>query len=214
MAGKSNKKTITKERIIRAYLLHNQRFGEPATISIFCAESKIKEEDFFAFFDNLKELENAAWLLFLEDTLMVLKNDEAYDGFPVSEKLLAFYFTHMEVLNQYREYILKRRQSWMEAQPLCMKDYRHEFCGFVDDLVHEGIASGEIAERRFISEWYKEGFWLQLLFVIRFWCNDQSDQFEKTDAAIEKAVNLSFELISRGPLEAMIDFAKFVIQNR
>jgi hypothetical protein len=214
MARKAKEKYIQKEEIVRAYLAYNERFGEPETVSVFCNESKIAEEDFFGYFDNLKGMENAAWLLFLEDTLEVLKKDSAYSGFPVREKLLAFYFTHMEVLNQYRGYILKRRQSWMEAQPLCMKDYRHDFCGFVDDLIQEGILSGEIAERKFITEWYKEGFWLQLLFVIRFWCHDESDQFEKTDAAIEKAVNLSFELISRGPLEAMIDFAKFVIQNR
>jgi len=55
---------------------------------------------------------------------------------------------------------------------------------------------------------------LQLLFVIGFWIKDDSIAFEKTDAAIEKAVNLSFDLMGKGPLDAMLDFGKFLYQNK
>jgi len=55
---------------------------------------------------------------------------------------------------------------------------------------------------------------LQFLFVLNFWLNDDSAQFEKTDAAIEKAVHLSFDLMGKGPLDTMVDFAKFLYQNK
>ena len=212
----ATKKTrlLTTEEIIREYISFHEDHGEPDSVQNFCESQNIEQDQFFTYFETLNDLERAAWTMFFEETIGVLHRDEGYDAFPVREKLLAYYYTHIEVLNQYRKYILQKRQSWLDSQPLGMKDYRHQFCAYVDDLVQEGLLSGEVADRKFITDWYKEGFWIQLLFVIRFWSHDDSDQFELTDAAIEKAVNLSFELIAWGPLEAMVDFAKFVIQNR
>jgi hypothetical protein len=37
--------------------------------------------------------------------------------------------------------------------------------------------------------------------------------FEKTDAAIEKSVNLAFDLIGKGILDNALDFGKFLYQN-
>jgi hypothetical protein len=47
-------------------------------------------------------------------------------------------------------------------------------------------------------------------FVIGFWIKDNSQGFEKTDAAIEKAVNLSFDLLGKNIADSAFDFAKFV----
>jgi hypothetical protein len=53
---------------------------------------------------------------------------------------------------------------------------------------------------------------------VLFWwfyvLKDDSKDFEKTDAAIEKSVQLSFELIGKGVLDVAIDFGKFLFQNR
>ena len=38
-------------------------------------------------------------------------------------------------------------------------------------------------------------------------------EFEKTDEAVEKVVNLSFDLIGKGAVDSMLDFAKFMYQN-
>ena len=47
-----------------------------------------------------------------------------------------------------------------------------------------------------------------------FWKEDNSPGFEKTDAAIEKSVNLAFDLIGKGAVDSAIDFAKFMYQNK
>jgi hypothetical protein len=52
------------------------------------------------------------------------------------------------------------------------------------------------------------------LFILNFWVKDPSQQFEQTDVAIEKAVNTSFDLIGKTPLDTIFDFAKFLFQNR
>ena len=56
--------------------------------------------------------------------------------------------------------------------------------------------------------------WIQFLYISRDWANDDSEEFQITDAAIEKSVNLIFELMRKGPVDLMIDFAKFAYQNK
>jgi hypothetical protein len=44
--------------------------------------------------------------------------------------------------------------------------------------------------------------------------DDTSNAFEKTDAAIEKSVNLAMDLMGKSPLDAALDFGKFLFQNK
>ena len=50
--------------------------------------------------------------------------------------------------------------------------------------------------------------------VLDFWVKDKSKGFEQTDAMIEKSVNTSFDLIASSALDTVLDFAKFMYQNR
>ena len=60
----------------------------------------------------------------------------------------------------------------------------------------------------------KESAWLQLLFTMKFWLEDTSSSFEKTDIFIEKAVNTSFDLIDTKPLKSIIDLGKFLFKEK
>ena len=41
----------------------------------------------------------------------------------------------------------------------------------------------------------KESAWFQLLLTMKFWLEDTSESFEKTDIFIEKSINTSFDLL-------------------
>jgi len=56
--------------------------------------------------------------------------------------------------------------------------------------------------------------WVQLLYITRVWANDESEDFQVTDAAIEKSSVLLFELMKSGPVDLLIDFLKFAYQNK
>ncbi len=58
------------------------------------------------------------------------------------------------------------------------------------------------------------GFWVQALFVLKYWIEDSSINFEMTDAAIEKAVNLSFQLMHSNTLDSLLDFGKFILTRK
>ena len=60
----------------------------------------------------------------------------------------------------------------------------------------------------------KESAWLQLMFTIKFWLDDTSPSFEKTDIFIEKAVNTSFDLIDTKTLKSIIDLGKFLYKQK
>jgi hypothetical protein len=46
--------------------------------------------------------------------------------------------------------------------------------------------------------------------ILKFWIEDTSKGFEKTDILIEKTVNTAFDLMQTQPLERVIDLGKFL----
>jgi hypothetical protein len=61
---------------------------------------------------------------------------------------------------------------------------------------------------------FSEGVWVQYLFLLKFWMDDNSPGFESTDIAIEKSVNTVFDLFDSTPLERVVDFGKFLWKER
>ena len=43
---------------------------------------------------------------------------------------------------------------------------------------------------------------------------DESLNFERTDAAVEKAVTLSFDLVGRNTFDSALDFGRFLLHKR
>jgi hypothetical protein len=60
----------------------------------------------------------------------------------------------------------------------------------------------------------QESAWIQFLITLKFWLDDDSAAFEKTDIFIEKSVKASFELMNIAPLESLIDFGKFLFKEK
>jgi len=215
---KTNKKKVNyKEKIIEAYRKHLLTHGEnPSSPYIFADGIGISEKKFYDYYPSFDAVKSAIWEGYMEETLSALEKDGQYKGYQVREKLLAFYYTLIEVLKNDRSFVMlcfdsiKRK----EVTPGFMIDFRESFDAYVKNLIEEGTTSNEIVSRPLVGNKYHEALWLQLLFVINYWIKDDSKGFESTDAAIEKAVALSFDLMGPGPLDSILDFAKFLYQNR
>ena len=211
------KKTGAHVKIMEAYKVHVLTHGrEPSSVFQFMKELGLEEEEFYKHFGSFNTIKNHVWKNYLMDTLEVLKKDKTYQEYTVREKLLSFYYTLVEVLKKDRSYVLfsfqeVKRPEWT---PPFLKGFKLEYKDYVHDLIAEGLDSEEIAKRPILSDRYHDALWVQLMFIVHFWLKDESPNFQQTDAAIEKAVNLSIELMGKGPLDMMIDFAKFLYQNR
>lgn len=207
----------TKSLILKSYqdyILENGK--QPASIFKFANDLNIAEKEFYALFNSFEGIEKEIWHDYFKQTLTIIEADDVYAEYSVREKLLSFYFTFFELLQKNRSYVLLcfNKKIKIEATPQFLKVFKNDFRHYAKDLVLEGIETDEIASRTYLSDNYDKAFWVQMMFLLRFWINDSSQGFEKTDAAIEKAVNLSLDLVAKGPLDSMIDFAKFLIQNR
>lgn len=214
-SGKS--KTSQGAKIKQAYMEYVLENGTPpASIFKFVKELKIKEEAFYEHYNSFENVEKDIWAGMLHQTVESIQAEEVYDQYSAREKLLAFYYTLIEVMKSNRSYILQvtPQSRKPEIQPYYLESFKKGFDEFVAEVLLEAQETEEVKTRPYISDRYKDGIWIQMLFVLKFWIKDDSRGFEKTDAAIEKAVNLSFDLMGRGPLDAMLDFAKFLYQNK
>ena len=212
---KKSKKAISKEKLQEAYMeyvLLNENI--PHSVFAFSKHLKIKEAEFYDHYNSFNALEGDIWKSWFDATVAVLHKDDAYNGYSIREKLLSLYYTWFEVVKGHRSYLLLRfeRVSVKQPDPSFLKKLKVSFLEFMEDLVIEGKDSGEVAERRW-SQQYSKGFWLQFIYLTKYWADDDSDGFEQTDALIEKMSNFSMDMISRGALDSFLDLAKFFIQQ-
>ena len=188
----------------------------PPSVFAFCESIGIDEVDFYKFFSSFEALESDLWESWMHSTLDSIKKDSNFESFSAREKVLAFYYTHLEVLKRRRSFVA---MHWPEVKKKAgrvksLQAYKKAFMNFANEVVEEGVDKGELKDRKRLTEQYDKAFWLQLIFVVDYWVQDASKDFEMTDAAVEKAVNLSFQLLGESALDSAIDFARFIWQSR
>lgn len=214
---KTRAKQAPDQKIKEAYMNYVLENGaRPASIFKFVKELKVKEELFYDHFNSFDNIEKEIWSDLFTSTIEAITSEEVYNEYSSREKLLAFFYTWIENLKSNRSYILQSVPQKMkpEITPSYLEHVRHSFKDWIADLLLEAKETDEVTTRPIISDRYDDAIWLQFLFILGFWLKDDSKAFEKTDAAIEKSVNLAFDLMGRGPLDAMVDFGKFLFQNR
>ena len=99
------------------------------------------------------------------------------------------------------------------VDPRCLKSSKTVFAHFAESLINEGIQNGEIANRSVVNRLYPNMLWFELLLLLRFWKNDKSDQLVDTDEAIERTVNLSFDLLEPGVVDQLPGYGRFLYKS-
>ncbi len=212
--AKSNSATAAKiTAAYREYLLTEGK--QPTSVFKFCKDQGFKEDEFYQYFASFEALEKAIWRSYVTNTRSTMIADKSYASFTTREKILTFYFMLTEALKSDRSFVLHQLKAWNKpvGVPVFLKDFKVTFEEWISGVLNEGKASGEVAKRPYLDERYDGLFWLHLMFILQFWSRDESANFEKTDAAIEKSVNLAFDLIGKGVLDNALDFGKFLYQN-
>ncbi len=210
-ASKSTREAI-KESYREAILTEGKR---PASVFAFCKELGIKEPEFYKHFGSFESIEKAVWSDHLEEVTGKLNGDKDYASFTSREKILTFYFSLAEALKSDRSFLTHQLKSWKNPAilPEFLKGFHQAFMDWAKPVIEGGMQSGDIAKRPLLDQQYHHLLWMHFLFILQFWAHDQSPDFEKTDAAIEKSVNLAFDLIGKGILDNAIDFGKFLYQT-
>lgn len=225
----------TLEKIRKAYTEYVLEHGQqPNSVFQFAKKLKLPEAEFYTYYASFDAIEADIWLAFFNEAKATVEADDTYQGYSVREKLLAFYYTWIELLKGQRSFVvysfgrlrdammttptsragMQARRRGTQVRNRVLEPFKDAFFDYARDLLAEGRESKEVEPRPFVTDRYPNALWRQTLFLVNFWINDTSKNFEKTDTAIEKAVNTAFDLIGRSPLDTLFDFAKFIYQNR
>ena len=181
----------------------------------FLEVTDMEDANFFKTYRNIKALEQDIWGRFFDETLSTLNAEPIYAEYTVREKLLAFSFTLIEVLKPYKGYVADCCSGYF-IQLLnrsFLKQFKQAFDNYSHTLLEEGKVNDEVAKRMLVSKQYDKVLWGQVLFVVHYWSHDSSEDDEQTDAAIEKSVNLTFDLLGRNAVDTAVDLTKFLIQK-
>ncbi len=217
MAKKSETKKNTDDQIIGMYMDYVlEHETVPKSVYKFCKINNLKEEEFYKLFGSIEALQAAIWDKFYSNTIQVVMNDEAYESFSNKDKMLTFFFTMFELLTMNRSYVLfalKEHKNVLKNLSQ-LKGLRTNIKSFATELVQDANADKNYKITKKSPQLYAEGAWLQFLFLLKFWMDDTSTGFEKTDLAIEKSVKTIFDVFENTPLESIIDFGKFLYKEK
>lgn len=213
------RKAVEKRDLFKAYEKFELTEGRaPRSVFELCSQIELEEADFYTEFSSLVHLRKRLLRSIVDTTLGNLDEDENYNDFSAREKLLALFFTLFEELKGHRSYMLQKYNSndprVVKELSADWKDFLGQLDARVEGILMEAKSEEEIVAKPYISSHYSKGFKLVFTYVFKVWLKDESDDFETTDVAIEKAINLSFDLLGKGPLDSILDFGKFALKTK
>lgn len=184
-------------------------------VYVFCKKNSISEVDFYSFFGSLDAVKDAVWVKFLENAVATIEKDENYNSYSDKNKLLALFFTMFEILTlnrSYLTYVLEDNKSNLHNLSQ-LKYLRNRFKDYVVDIIETTTSENKANVTKITKPIFSEGAWIQFLLILKFWLNDNSKGFEKTDIVIEKSINTVVDLLDTKPLEGLFDLGKFLFKE-
>ncbi|MCX7745055.1 MAG: TetR family transcriptional regulator C-terminal domain-containing protein [Flavobacteriales bacterium] len=200
--------------LFEQYISYVSEHGiQPATVGAFCKAAGITEPEFYKQYASFSVLEDHIWKTWIEETIQKVSSSEAYANYSVREKYLAFCFGLTQQLLPVRSFVTWRFTACRTKDIYFFHRFRNAIKDHFHALIHQGLESGEIPSRFGIHRFYADAAFIHVLATIKFWVDDSSDEFEKTDEFIEKSVHFQMDLITRNGLDSGAELGKFFFQQ-
>ncbi|PWA09572.1 TetR family transcriptional regulator C-terminal domain-containing protein [Flavobacterium laiguense] len=213
----TKKPPLSKDQIVSMYMNYTLEHNEkPKSVFHFAKVNDFTEAEFYTFFGTLESIEKEIFNIFFDKTIALLQKDVNYESYDMKTKLLSFYFTFFELITANRSYVvmtLKQHQNQLKNLML-LTEFRNKFKDYISEIITDDFRIKIEKLQQYQEKVLTESFWIQFLLTLKFWMEDASPSFEKTDIYIEKSVKVSFELIDITPLESLIDFGKFIFKEK
>ncbi len=210
-------KNVTRQQLIDTYMQYVLEHEKaPVSIYKFSKENGFTEQDFYKHFGSFEGLKSGIWTTFYQMTTDLSQKNKEYESFSNQEKMLTFFYTFFELLTANRSYVLfslnedkDKLKMMQQLSPL-----RKKIKAFAGELIEEKNDEQQLKFLKQPAVIFSEGAWLQFVFILKFWMDDNSPSFEKTDVVIEKSVRAIFDVFATTPLESVIDFGKFLWKEK
>ena len=209
----SAKMKITQEQIISFYMdevLSEETMAQ--SVYAFAKRHHFEESEFYQFFNGFDHLKEEIFAAFGNNTISMIQQSEGYQQYETQQKLLSFYFTFFELLTANRSYVMAQLSGNKDklSSLKSLGALRRVFVKYVTQLgvVQIDLKSDQLNKLK--DKGVSESMWMQLLITLKFWMEDRSKGFEKTDIFIEKTIKAQFDLIDTTPVQSVFDLAKFL----
>ncbi|MDG1729792.1 MAG: TetR family transcriptional regulator C-terminal domain-containing protein [Algibacter sp.] len=213
----AKKKTVSKNDIITSYmdyvLEHDQN---PKSVFAFAKMNNFEEAKFYEHFASFEAIEKGIFEAFFSNSLDALNKSEDYNIFDARNKLLSFYYTFFENLTANRSYVkhvLDKYNKDLKGLKM-LSGLKSHFTSYVSQLGIQMLDIKQEQIEKIQDNALKESAWLQLLLTMKFWIDDTSSSFEKTDIFIEKSVNTTFDVLDISSLKSVLDLGKFLFKEK
>jgi len=214
MATKTNIKASDIITLYMDYVVEHHT--KPDTVQDFAQLHQFDDVIFYEYFTSFKDLEKNIYNVLFKNSLVILKQNPNYYSFSKKNKLLSLYYTVFENLALNQEYV-KQNLKGLENQFKALSTFslfKKSFIAFIDELNLETISLNVDSIETIQKKAIKESAWVQFLFILKFWLDDTSEAYEKTDILIEKSINTGVELLDTKSLYNIIDLAKFLYKEK
>lgn len=207
------------QKIINHYtkyiLKHNKR---PSSVYNFCEDLKIDESKFYDHFSSFDQLDSEILLRMVENAIaLTLKdNEENETKADAKHQLLTFYLTLTEVFKSNRSLVtFLLPQGKMDLASLkLLESTRKRFFEFINTLDVSLSFMSFLPDASVQEKTIQSAGWLHFISILKYWLQDNSSGFEKTDIFIEKSLKLSFELSESNVLNSIVDLGKFMMNKK
>jgi AcrR family transcriptional regulator len=206
-----------KNKIVSEYMNTVLDTGEaPKSIYSLTKELNISEREFYQYFSSFDVLEKEIFVIFFENAMRLLKDNQDFNGYNATNKLLSFYFTFIEILTENRSFVISRLQS--KKNPMApfkiLDPMKHVFFAFVNELDVETLDLKQEQLEKLQNKGKENIFWAQFMMILKFWIEDHYASFEKTDIFIEKSVHASFDILNIKPVQSFLELGKFLLKEK
>lgn len=205
-----------KNQIVSEYVKYCLKEGHaPANVYQLCEHLNIEENEFYHHFGSLEKVEESVLVMRWMSVADKFAQDDQFAAYGLTEKMLTLHFAFIESLRDIRSYLLWKFKDWKNPmdQVKGLMALREAFQSTVKPLLDMASNQGEIPDRKVVSKLNVEALGMNLAFVMHFWLKDDSADFERTDACIEKSVQLTMDFVGRNAVDKLFDFGKFLIQG-
>lgn len=200
-------------------MTHVTIHGYDSSTEEFCKKAKIPVGQFREHMGDFEDGDSLVWEALMAAAVETAMEDPQFRQFDFRQRLLSVYYLFFEncALNAAfcTNSIDHHGRLQMVSTLSNMKQVFTEFINmaFQSDSLFQSSQIGQLINK-VGDKVYGEGFYSQLLFLLDFWHNDTSPEYEKTDLAIEKSVKAACDLMDVTPVKSIFDFGKFIWQER
>ena len=214
-ASAKEKSNVKKDILVAFMHFSLEHETTPKSVYKFCKELSIDETDFYAHFSSLEAVAESVWETFHHNSMATLQKSKEFEGFSNREKVLSYLFTFFENLTLNRSYVLFTLQGAQKnlSDLKVLRGLRNGYKQFIESLIAEENQTKTLEVFKYNKRFFAEAGWAQLLFLLKFYIEDRSQGFEKTDVVIEKSVNTIFDVFDNTPLENAFDLGKFLFKE-